>query len=217
MEDWPKRPHHPPVSVRMRKRRAFADKELDSVMVERELRDREMEQLPALLLQTVVPSTPLSFYYPLSDPMMPTYMHVPKTGPALIDCDLSCHTLKTVDISENWEVFTDGELSRECPSLPSSRPLPHRYGMPGVDMVKSLPENNSVDVSAKPKGFVVDTMSKQDIPLTVGVGDVLVQAKSPHRSSRSSGLAEQMEANQNSLKKAVKRPLPFSVEALLMR
>ncbi|KAI7807313.1 doublesex- and mab-3-related transcription factor 2b [Triplophysa rosa] len=218
LEDWPKRPHHPPVSIRMRKRRAFADKELDSVMVERELRHREMEELPALLLQTVVPSTHLPFFYPLYDPMMPTYMHVPKTGPALIDCDLSRHphALKTLDISENWDVFTDMELSRECLSLPSSRSPPHRYS-PGVDMVKTLPESSSVDLSAKSKSFVVDTMSKQDMPLSVGMGDVLVQAKLPHRSSRSSGLVEEMEANQNSSKKSVKRPLPFSVEALLMR
>lgn len=177
-----------------------------------------MEELPAVLLQTVVPSTHLPFFYPLYDPMMPTYMHVPKTGPALIDCDLyrHPHELKTLDISENWDLFTDSELSRECLLLPSSWSPPHRYS-PGVDMVKTLPESISVDLSAKSKSFVVDTMSKQDIPLSVGMGDVLVQANSPHSSSRSMGLVEQMEANQNSPKISVKRPLPFSVEALLMR
>lgn len=46
---WPKQPQSdrthftcPPISSRMRKRRAFADKELENVMLERELRQREL-------------------------------------------------------------------------------------------------------------------------------------------------------------------------------
>ncbi|XP_059839603.1 uncharacterized protein LOC132401599 [Hypanus sabinus] len=38
----------PPLSERMRKRRAFADKELESVMLEREYRERELQELTAL-------------------------------------------------------------------------------------------------------------------------------------------------------------------------
>lgn len=37
----------PPLSDRMRKRRAFADKELESVMLEREYRERELQELAA--------------------------------------------------------------------------------------------------------------------------------------------------------------------------
>ncbi|XP_055070267.2 doublesex- and mab-3-related transcription factor 2b [Misgurnus anguillicaudatus] len=224
MEDWPKRVHHTPVSVRMRKRRAFADKELDSVMLDKELRHREMKELPTVLLQAVVPSTPLPFFYPLSDHIMPTYIHVPRTVPPLIDSDLPhLHMLKTVDCGENWDVVTESELSREGLSSPLGRSPAHCYIMStGVDIVKTLPESDSADVSAiKSKRFALDTMSKQDIAPSLAMGDKLVQDKLPHKHSRSSGHEVQIDcvggANQDSLKKAVKHPLPFSVEALLMR
>ncbi|XP_051987126.1 doublesex- and mab-3-related transcription factor 2b [Xyrauchen texanus] len=239
LEDWSKKLHNPPVSVRMRKRRAFADKELESVMLERELLQKEMEEFPALLLKAVMPSTP--FFVPLSDPIMPTYMPVSKPGPPLIDCALSHHphvlksmTLDCTDtlsesaslkVCENWEVFTVRESSLECLPLPSIRsPLRCCGASPGVDVVKTMPDSVSADLSAvKPKSFTVDTVSKQEIPSSLTMTDVLVQAKSPHKCSRSLGQGTSLPmdcvegANQDCIIKPVTRPLPFSVEALLMR
>ncbi|XP_043097169.1 doublesex- and mab-3-related transcription factor 2b [Puntigrus tetrazona] len=222
-EDWPKRLHQPPVSVRMRKRRAFADKELETVMLERELRQREMEELPALLLQAVVPSAPSPYFFPLSDPIMPTY--ISKSGPPLTDCDLPHHQhalkSKTLDaltdsvslrVCENWDVFN------------AIRPPPRRYSAsPGVNMVKNIPDSGFSDMSVKPRSVVVDTMSKRDIPPSPNMQDVLVRSKSPYKRSRSLGLEASVRmdhtegANKNPVKKAVTQPLPFSVEALLMR
>ncbi|XP_051568847.1 uncharacterized protein LOC127449458 isoform X2 [Myxocyprinus asiaticus] len=233
LEDWPKKLHNPPVSVRMRKRRAFADKELESVMLERELRQKEMEEFPALLLQAVMPSTP--YFIPLSDPIIPTHMPVSKTGLPLIDCALShyphvlksktqdCSDTPSLRVCENWEVFTVRESGLEFLPYPSIQPPPHCYSAsPGV--VKTMPESSSADPSAvKPKSFTVDTISKQDIPTSLTMADVLVQAKSPHKHRKSLGQRASVPmdsvegANQDSIKKAVTQPLPFSVEALLMR
>ncbi len=224
LEDWPKRLHQP-VSIRMRKRRAFADKELETVMLERELRQREMEELPAFLLQAMVPSAPSPYFFPLSDTIMSTYMPVSKSGPPLTDCDLPYHQhalkSKTLDtltdsvslrVCENWDVFN------------SFRPPPCCYSTsPGVNMVKNIPDSRFSDMSVKPKSLVVDIMSKQDIPPSPNMADMLVQAKSSHKRCRSLGHEasvhmDRMEgANKDPIKKAVTRPLPFSVEALLMR
>ncbi|MFT7808994.1 uncharacterized protein LOC111834780 [Arapaima gigas] len=43
---WKKRLHNHTLSERMRKRLTFADKELEGIMLERELRQRELEELP---------------------------------------------------------------------------------------------------------------------------------------------------------------------------
>ncbi|XP_038571210.1 doublesex- and mab-3-related transcription factor 2b isoform X1 [Micropterus salmoides] len=45
----------PPISARMRKRRAFADKELENVMLERELRQREMQSDISFSSSAIVP------------------------------------------------------------------------------------------------------------------------------------------------------------------
>ncbi|KAL0191221.1 hypothetical protein M9458_013919 [Cirrhinus mrigala] len=209
----------------MRKRRAFADKELETVMLERELRQREMEELPTLLLQAVVPSAPSPYFFPLSDPIMPTYMPVSKSGPPLTDCDLPHHqhTLKSKTLDCGTDTLTDSiSLRVNWDVFNSVRPPPHCYST-GVDMVKNMLDSEFSDVAVKPKGFVVDTMSKQDIPPSSNMADTLVQAKSPHKRYRSLGQEASVHmdyvegANKDPIKKAVTRPLPFSVEALLMR
>lgn len=67
---WSKRPQHPfpcpsSISARMRKRRAFADKELENVMLEHELRQRELQNhfpfpSPALIPLLHPPPLPIS-------------------------------------------------------------------------------------------------------------------------------------------------------------
>ncbi|XP_067314536.1 doublesex- and mab-3-related transcription factor 2b [Pseudorasbora parva] len=218
LEDWPKRLHQPPVSVRMRKRRAFADKELETVMLERELRQREMEELPALLLQAVVPSATSPYFFPLSDPIMPTYMPVSKSGPPLTDCDLPHrhHMLKSKTLDCSTDMLTDSISLRVCENWDIFNTILPYSTNPGVNMVKNTPDSGFSDMSVKPKSVVVDIMSKQDIPPSVNMADVLVQAKPPHKCCRSLGHMDCVEgANKDPLKKT--RPLPFSVEALLMR
>ncbi|XP_029905710.1 doublesex- and mab-3-related transcription factor 2b isoform X2 [Myripristis murdjan] len=51
-------PSCPSISARMRKRRAFADKELENVMLERELRQRELEKDLSLSASALVPMLP---------------------------------------------------------------------------------------------------------------------------------------------------------------
>ncbi|NP_001073445.1 doublesex- and mab-3-related transcription factor 2b [Danio rerio] len=223
-EDWPKRLHQPPVSVRMRKRRAFADKELETVMLERELRQREIEELPSLLLQAVVPSAPSPYFFPLSDPIMPTFVPVSKNSPPLTDCDLRQHGLKsktldtlTDDVSlrvcKNWDIFSSIQSPLQCYNSTS----------PGVNLVKNTPDRSFSDLYVKPKFAVADIMSKQDIPPILNMADVLIHAKSPHKRCRSLGHEASVRldcvegASKDPVKKAVTRPLPFSVEALLMR
>ncbi|KAM9528388.1 uncharacterized protein ACWYII_041067 [Salvelinus alpinus] len=94
---WSKRRHFPSVSARMRKRRAFADKELESVMLERELRQRELEDISGLTLLhppalAVMPASP-HHCCPLKDPGASTYVPVYKykPGPVLYECDFHCY------------------------------------------------------------------------------------------------------------------------------
>lgn len=225
LEDWPKRLHQAPVSIRMRKRRAFADKELETVMLERELRQREMDELPALLLQAVVPSAPSPYFFPLSDPIMPTYMPVSKSGPPLTDCDLPHrqHVLKSKTRDYSSDTLTDSISLRVCENWDIFNSIQPYSTSPGVNMVKNKPDSGFSDMSFKPKSIVVDIMSKQDILPSVNMADMLVQAntiqaKSPHKCCRSLGHVDCAEgANKDLIKKDVTRPLPFSVEALLMR
>ncbi|XP_071011838.1 doublesex- and mab-3-related transcription factor 2b isoform X1 [Oncorhynchus clarkii lewisi] len=94
---WSKRGHFSSVSARMRKRRAFADKELESVMLERELRQRELEDLSGLTLlhHPALAGLPSSPHHccPQKDPGVATYVpvHKYKPGPVLYECDFHCY------------------------------------------------------------------------------------------------------------------------------
>ncbi|CDQ95027.1 unnamed protein product [Oncorhynchus mykiss] len=94
---WSKRGHFSSVSARMRKRRAFADKELESVMLERELRQREMEDLSGLTLlhHPALAGLPSSPHHccPQKDSGVATYVpvHKYKPGPVLYECDFHCY------------------------------------------------------------------------------------------------------------------------------
>ncbi|TRY77639.1 hypothetical protein DNTS_005787 [Danionella cerebrum] len=220
-EDWPKKLQQPPVSIRMRKRRAFADKELETVMLERELRQREMEELPALLLQTVAPSAPPPYFCQLSDPIIPTYLAISKKSPPLTDCDvpLRQHMLK----SSNQDCCPDNISSRACENWDIFRsiqpPLPCYSSSPDVNTTKTMADSEFSDISIKPKSAFVDVMSKQDIPSCLKRVDGLTQTKAAEQCSRSLGHQASVHTeglSKDPIKKST-RPLPFSVEALLMR
>ncbi|KAL1022800.1 hypothetical protein UPYG_G00032490 [Umbra pygmaea] len=91
---WSKRGHFPSFSARMRKRRAFADKELESVMLERELIQRELCGFTRLhqsplegMTVSARPGSP--FNNPGVVPSVPVYKYKP--GPLLYECDFHCH------------------------------------------------------------------------------------------------------------------------------
>ncbi|XP_064415785.1 uncharacterized protein LOC102363743 [Latimeria chalumnae] len=96
----------PNLSERMRKRRAFADKELESVMLEREFRQRELEELAAIqalqrpsadmLLPTEANLLRIN-YRQLCDPtqiskdLMSFYFPLMHTNPVAVECGPQCY------------------------------------------------------------------------------------------------------------------------------
>uniref|UniRef100_W5KVV6 Doublesex and mab-3 related transcription factor 2b n=1 Tax=Astyanax mexicanus TaxID=7994 RepID=W5KVV6_ASTMX len=246
LEDWPKRLHYPPLSVRMRKRRAFADKELENVMLERELRQREMEELPELVfLQATVSPAPSPCFCPLSDPSPASLLPIYKSRPLLFECDLHCHTQefksKSVEqchrdvltqscvlrtATKSWELCSDRDSCLESFPLPSFQSS-HYYCSEnsGVNTERSMLENGTADSSsAVPKSVSADRLditSKRDGALSLIEAKVLSQAELPDKHCRAPGLEKlthkDWAAERNPIKNSNARPLPFSVEALLMR
>ncbi|KAG9351016.1 hypothetical protein JZ751_024905 [Albula glossodonta] len=87
---WSKRIHYSTLSERMRKRRAFADKELEGIMLERELRQRELEDLSGLKILHPVLSSSSPLCCPLGEPIPVAYSPIYKAGPLLFECDFHC-------------------------------------------------------------------------------------------------------------------------------
>ncbi|KAL7891313.1 hypothetical protein AOLI_G00007890 [Acnodon oligacanthus] len=246
LEDWPKRLHYPPLSVRMRKRRTFADKELESVMLEREMRQREMEDLPELVfLQATVSPAPSPCFCSLSDSGLPSHLPMYKSSPLLFECDLHCHTqefkLSTLEQCQRGDILTKScllqtakswETCSERDSCLESFPLPsfqssQYYGSEnsGVNTEQTVPENVTADSSSGVPNRVaadrLDIASKQDGALSLIEAKVLSRAELPDKHSRAPGLEnltqKHCDTKTNSVKNSSARPLPFSVEALLMR
>ncbi|MBN3288214.1 DMRT2 factor, partial [Polyodon spathula] len=91
---WSNRTHFPNLSERMRKRRAFADKELERAMLEREFRQKELEDLATL--QMLSPTLPAAPGPMCSEPGDPTqcsqtvYLPFVNTSPVLLECGFHC-------------------------------------------------------------------------------------------------------------------------------
>uniref|UniRef100_A0A4W4ET80 DM domain-containing protein n=1 Tax=Electrophorus electricus TaxID=8005 RepID=A0A4W4ET80_ELEEL len=197
LDDWPKKLHFPSLSVRMRKRRAFADKELESVMLERELRQREMEELPGvMLLQAAALPASSAWLYPLSDASLPSYMPVYKYGPLLYECNLHCHP-------------HEFPLRTSEPRIKSAKP--------GSESVRADSSNSTPKSAGADR---LDMASALDGSLPLTEGKVLSQTEMPNRCCRvprSKALAHKdCSTRANCIKESHVRPLPFSVEALLM-
>ncbi|XP_035642870.1 doublesex- and mab-3-related transcription factor 2b [Oncorhynchus keta] len=119
---WSKRGHFSSVSARMRKRRAFADKELESVMLERELRQRELEDLSGLTLLhhpalAGLPSSP-HHCFPQKDPGVATYVpvHKYKLGPVLYECDFHCYQEEVKARSTAESGYGYSQFTSQCNS-----------------------------------------------------------------------------------------------------
>ncbi|KAI5109420.1 doublesex and mab-3 related transcription factor 2b [Silurus meridionalis] len=232
------RHHYPPISVKMRKRRAFADKELESVMLERELRQREMEELRKIvLLQATVSPGPSPCFCPLSDPGVPSYMPMYKSSPLVFDCDLHCHAQElknraiehcTREILTTQNFFPSRKSLDACSGTVScleSVPQPsfqssHYYCCKNrrstetervpADSSHSMPETGAADR--------LNVTSKRDASL-LAQAKVLSQIEQPEKQCRPSGFESRTQEDWASKPNSIKnvRPLPFSVEALLMR
>ncbi|KAF4078899.1 hypothetical protein AMELA_G00187010 [Ameiurus melas] len=238
-EDWQTRLHCPPLSVKMRKRRAFADKELESVMLERELRQREMEELRRIvLLQATVSPGPSTCFCPLSDAGVPGYMPAYKSNPLLFQCDLHCHAqefktravehcpkeiLATANISpslKSWDACSGTDSCLESVTLPSFQSS-HYYCCKnrGNTEAERVPADSSHSTPQRAAADRMDVMSKRDSALFLTEAKVLSQTEQPGKHCKASGLEshthEDWATKPNSIKNG--RPLPFSVEALLMR
>ncbi|XP_041133163.1 doublesex- and mab-3-related transcription factor 2b [Polyodon spathula] len=91
---WSNRTHFPNLSERMRKRRAFADKELEHAMLEREFRQKELEDLAALqMLSPTLPAAPGPMCSAPGDPTLcsqTVYLPLVNTSPGLLECGFHC-------------------------------------------------------------------------------------------------------------------------------
>ncbi|TSL22049.1 Doublesex- and mab-3-related transcription factor 2 [Bagarius yarrelli] len=238
-EDWETRLHYPPISVRMRKRRAFADKELESVMLERELRQKEIEELRrfAFLQATVSPGPP-SCFCPLSETGMPSYMAMYKSSPLVFECNLHCHTQKFQTRAvehcprefltkhnfspsqKSYDTYSGKESCQKSTRLPSIHSS-HYYRCKdrGNTKVEKVHADSSHSRSQSAAPYRLDVTSKQDSARILTEGKVLSQTEKPEKHSGALGLESHTHQHwvtkPNSMKNG--RPLPFSVEALLMR
>lgn len=116
---WSKTVPYPTISERMRKRRAFADKELESIMLERELRQQELEDLSGLKILQPVLSYASPFCCPLAEPIPAAYLPMYKGSSLLFECDFHCCP---------HELFKDrstGSSCKQSPVLSGSLPLEH--------------------------------------------------------------------------------------------
>ncbi|KAL4635007.1 hypothetical protein GN956_G14009 [Arapaima gigas] len=138
---WKKRLHNHTLSERMRKRLTFADKELEGIMLERELRQRELEELSDLQFLHGFPSASATHCWFLTDPPSTAYLPMHKTSPYMLKYNfLSCPeepfkpTMmrsrydKTADqctlltdsvefaVAENWICYTDNQHGDRAPS-----------------------------------------------------------------------------------------------------
>ncbi|XP_074491073.1 doublesex- and mab-3-related transcription factor 2b isoform X1 [Sebastes fasciatus] len=152
----------PPISARMRKRRAFADKELENVMLERELRQRELQSdlsfssssaLVPVLHPPPLPVSPSLHCCLLNkDPTAAgasSYVPVYKYKP-LYECDFQFYQffhLKSRSSTEgdytdflcqsSEQTREDEEDRAELTPLPSQQRLKHHGStLPGIDLVK---------------------------------------------------------------------------------
>lgn len=231
--------HYPPLSVKMRKRRTFADKELESVMLERELRQREMEELRRIvLLQAAVSPGPSPCFCPLSETGVPGYMPVYKSNPLVSECDLHCHTqeFKTRAVEhcsremfptqnfspslKSWNACSGTESCLESVLLPSFQSS-HYYCCKdrGNTEAQRVPADSSHSTPQSAAADRQDVMSKRDNALFLTGAKVLAQTEKPEKHCRASELKslthKDWAIKPNSIKNG--GPLPFSVEALLMR
>ncbi|XP_076870940.1 doublesex- and mab-3-related transcription factor 2b [Brachyhypopomus gauderio] len=245
-DDWPKRLHLPTLSVRMRKRRAFADKELEGVMLERELRQREMEELPGVMLlqAAATPSVASAWLCPLSDAGLPGYLPVYNPGPLLYECGVRCHPqecpIRTLEAHhrdaltqrcllpavEDWETCSQRDLrlesfpliSTQSSQLCCSKSSGVNTAKPGSESLRANPSSSTPKSVGADRQDIASTL---DGPLTPTEGKTPLQTRRPDTCCRAPGpevlTQKDWAPRVDYSKESPVKPLPFSVDALLMR
>lgn len=208
-------------------------------MLERELRQREMEDLRRIvLLQAAVSPGPSPCFCPLSDTAIPGYMPVYKSSPVVFECDLHCHTqefkamsgdhcpkeiLTTQNFSpslKSWDACSGTESCLESVPLPPFQSS-HYYCCKTRRNTEAerVPADSSHSTPQSAGADRLDVTSKRDSTGFLSEAKVLSQTEQPGKQCRASGLKslthEDWATKPNPIKN--RRLLPFSVEALLMR
>lgn len=226
----------PSISARMRKRRAFADKELESVMLEKELRERELQNefgYPAL--GPVVHPVPLPLPPNLDccvinkDPPMSAYVSVYKCKP-LFECDFqfyqffhlkSCSSAECTDFHQSLEQSRQDEVQNICSV--TNEALIEKHGgdtLPGPEALRPelLDANGSSGNSCSASGSDGVTIGGKDVSETSRTSE-LRSAKAWRTDSHmdQSGAAHDSGKSPHGgpVGSPAAKPLPFSVEALL--
>lgn len=221
---WPKQAQrdpalvtYPPISARMRKRRAFADKELENVMLERELRQRELHRdlsYPALVALPHPPPPPVSprlHCCVLAKDSKPTgtpaYVSVCKYKPAY-ECDF--HFYQFVHLTGKAE----GAREEEEEEVNPLQRLGHRGSQTIALMDSSSPSDDTCSISGS-SGVIT---GGPDVSAASGTFDPPAAAcwRSDSPREPAGARADPVKSpDGSSVRLPAVRPLPFSVEALL--
>lgn len=235
---WPTDTHReqaystlPSISARMRKRRAFADKELENVMLEEELRQRELQnEFGHRGVGTLVHPVPLPISPNLDgcvinkDPPTSGYVSVYKYKP-LFECDLqfyqlfhlkSCSSAECADFHQSLDQSRQDEIQNIC-SVSGEALLGKQRGdaLAGPEAIKpALLDANGSSApqqrSCPPSGSDRVAIGGRDISESSRTSE-LRSAKAWCTDSHT----DQSGATDAPVGSAVAKPLPFSVEALL--
>lgn len=231
----------PSISARMRKRRAFADKELENVMLEKELRQRELpNELTYPAVGSLVAPVPLPVSPNLDccginrDPLMSGYVSVYKYKP-LYECDFQFYQffhLKSSSPAECTGFYQSLEQSRqdavqnilnvsdEALILPTSQEKHRAKTLSGLEAVKPtlMDSNGSSENPCSASGSAWVLISGQDISetnRTSGLRSAEAWCSDFHTDPAGAGDDSGESPHSDPVGSPAAKPLPFSVEALL--
>lgn len=227
----------PSVSARMRKRRTFADKELEKVMLEKEMRQRELLNeftYPAVGLG--VPPGPLPGSPNLHccgirrDPLTSGFVSVCKSRP-LYECDFhfyqffhlkSCSPVEYTDFYQSLEQSRQDAVQNICNMsdkefiLPPSQEEHDANSFTGLEAVKpAFPDSDGSPTnlcSASGSAWLLTRgQDMSEHSRTSGLSSAKAWCSDPHMNP--AGAAQSPHGGPAGCPAA--KPLPFSVEALL--
>lgn len=240
---WSKQTCFPrsPISARMRKRRAFADKELENVMLEKELRQRELpKEFAYPAVGPVVPPVPLHVSPNLDccgisrDPLMSGYVSVYKYKP-LYECDFQFYQffhLKRGSAAECTDFYQGLEQSRQdavqnisnisdkALILPTSQEKLSANTVLGLEAVEPtvMDSNSSSANPGSASGSAWVLIGGQDISeanRTSGLTSVKAWCSDAPMDPAGAGDGSDKSPHGDPVGCPAAKPLPFSVEALL--
>lgn len=228
----------PSISARMRKRRTFADKELENLMLEKELGQRELlNEFTYHAVGPAVAPVPLPVSPNLDccrDPRMPGYVSVHKYKP-LYECDFQFYQffhLKSCSPAECTDFYQSLEQSRQDVAqnicsisdkaliCPTSQEKHRANTLSGLEAVKPtlLDSNGSSATPCSASGSAWVLIDGQDISetnRTAGLRSAKAWCSDSHVDPAGAGEDSGESPQGDPRGSPAAKPLPFSVEALL--